>query len=131
MKSTACVAETRIRSGAGGDGQNLLQIVLNALQELKRRFGYKVVARMLQRLESRLMIDGVCGKLVRNHPDVRFLTIHDSLLVAAESVGIVRRTIEAEFRAFGVEATVREKKAATGGTNKETIKNVENSGVAI
>jgi len=83
--------------------------VFRAVQTLKRDFGYKVLARMLQRLESKIMIDGVCGRLIRDLPGLPFLTVHDSVLVRVDSGESVRQVIVEEFQRHGVLATVRKK----------------------
>ena len=80
-----------------------------AIDAVKRAYHYKATSQVLQRLESAVMIDGVCGRLVREVPDVCFLTVHDSLLVHAEHVGTVRRTMAAEFDKVGVHVEISEK----------------------
>ena len=83
--------------------------ILAGVRFLKRQCGYKVIAQILQRLESIVMIDGVCGRLVREHPEIGFLTIHDSALVVSEKADLVRDLIVEELRRWGVRATVRRK----------------------
>ena len=82
---------------------------LEFLRETKRAYGHKAVAQALQRLESAIIIDGVCGRLVREHPDTHFVTIHDSALAVPDSVAAVRRIMREEFERRGVRASVREK----------------------
>ena len=79
-----------------------------AVLRAKRQYGYKVIARCLQRLESVVVIDGVCGRLVRDHPEVRFLTIHDAALAVADSAELVRGLMVDEFRRWGVRARVKD-----------------------
>lgn len=79
------------------------------LRTLKKTFGYKIVARLLQRMESTVMIDGVCGRIVSEYPDIRFLTIHDAALAVVNRGDAIRRLIEAEFDRYGVQATVKTK----------------------
>lgn len=83
--------------------------LLNAILQLKRQFGYKIIPLILQRLESRIMIDGACARLVREMPELPFLTIHDSILVPPRFAESVRRLIEQEFRAYGVGVSLRVK----------------------
>lgn len=83
--------------------------IYDAILGIKRECGYKSVARLLQRLESTIMIDGVCRQIVTELPGVRFLTIHDAALVVFERSGDVCRLIEGEFARYGVRATVRRK----------------------
>ena len=77
-----------------------------AVMHVKRRHGYKVVAQSLQRLESSIVIDGVCRSLVREYPDVRFLTIHDSVITTAENVKLVRELMTQEFEHHGTKCSV-------------------------
>ena len=82
---------------------------LEVIRKLKREHGYRIVAKMLQRLESAIIIDGVCGRLVREQPGTSFLTIHDSALAVADSSDIVRRIMREEFEKLGIRPTIREK----------------------
>lgn len=89
--------------------------IYGALVGLKRECGYKIVSQLLQRMESSIMIDGVCRRIVAELPGVRFATIHDAALVVAQSASNVLRLIEAEFGLWGVRPTVKQKNLA----NKE------------
>ena len=80
--------------------------IFNALCKLKQKCGYKTIAQILQRMESTIMIDGVCGRIVSEHPEVEFLTIHDAALAVIDRGGIVRQLVEEEFAQFGVRAKV-------------------------
>ncbi|KPK50522.1 MAG: hypothetical protein AMK72_02095 [Planctomycetes bacterium SM23_25] len=82
---------------------------LQPVRQLKRRHGHKVVSKLLQRLESGIIIDGVCARLVREHPEIRFLTIHDSALAVEHSADTVRRAMREEFERYGMRATIRQK----------------------
>ena len=83
--------------------------LFNAIITLKRTQGYKAVAMLLQRLESHIMIDCVCQRLVDEQPGLPFLTIHDSALVVVGQGETVCGLIVDEFARHGVRATVREK----------------------
>jgi hypothetical protein len=61
-----------------------------------------VPARACQRLESTIMIQGVCGRLMDSHPATPVLTIHDSILTLPGHAGLVGNTIQEEFQRFGV-----------------------------
>ncbi len=88
--------------------KNLWPGIHRMIRTLKAERGYKIVAQILQRMESSIMIDGVCGRIVTELPEVRFLTIHDAALVVAGQAGEIGRLIEAEFQRYGVRATVRQ-----------------------
>ncbi len=81
----------------------------HAVQEIKRKHGYKAIAQVLQRLESTIIIDGVCGRLVREHPEMSFLTIHDSALAVADAADTVHRIMSEGFDRYGVRPTIRKK----------------------
>ncbi len=93
--------------------QGLWPGIYDAILGIKRECGYKSVARLLQRMESSIMIDGACRRIVTELPGVRFLTIHDAALVVCEQSGDVCRLIEEEFARYGVRATVRRKELET------------------
>ena len=88
--------------------------LFNAIVGLKRDQGYKAVSMLLQRMESHIVIDCVCQRLIEEHPGLSFLTIHDSALVVASQGEMVRNLIVEEFERFGVRATVREKLLSQG-----------------
>jgi len=80
--------------------------IYHAIMRAKEKHGYKTIAQGLQRLESRIIVDGVCGQLVREHPGIQFLTVHDSILFAKENAGIAGRLIASEFAKYGIRCTV-------------------------
>lgn len=82
--------------------------VYGTLRALKVRFGYKIVSQILQRMESVIIIDGVCGRIVADIPGCRFATIHDAALVVAKHGPDVCRLIRTEFERYGVRAGMRE-----------------------
>jgi hypothetical protein len=83
--------------------------LLAAIREAKRRFGYKVISHALQRLESTIILDHVCPRLLAELPGLSFMTIHDSVLLVAESTEAVRRIMEDEISRFGARAKVKVK----------------------
>ena len=83
--------------------------LLRATGELKRRHGYKIISRLLQRFESVAMIDGVCGRLVNQYPDLHFITVHDALIVPAVHAETVRGVVVDELARHGAQATVKVK----------------------
>jgi len=76
---------------------------------LKTQYGHEYLAILLQRAESSIVIDGVCGRLLREYPEIPLLTIHDSLLAPPRHAGTVKQVMEEEFARHGVRATVKKK----------------------
>ena len=68
---------------------------------------YRRFARRMQRIESKLMIGGVCKRLMTDHPDIPVITIHDSILTTAEHVETVERLIREEFQRYGLTPTLK------------------------
>ena len=75
----------------------------------KGRHGYKQLSREMQKAESKLMIEGVCGSLMGQNPKIPLVTIHDSIMTTLEFVPVVRVAIEEEFRKLGIDPTVKAK----------------------
>jgi hypothetical protein len=57
-----------------------------------RRNGHKQFARSMQQLESNLIIEGVCGTLMKSSPLVSVLTVHDALLCDEPNANKVETT---------------------------------------
>jgi hypothetical protein len=78
------------------------------LAALKRR-NFRHSAHLLQSFESTIFIHLICGRILRDRPDVPLFTIHDSLLTTRPHVAYVRRVIEETFIGlFGVTPRLRE-----------------------
>lgn len=67
-----------------------------------KRQDYKRLACQLQRMESSIVIDGVCGWLRKNHPDIPILTVHDELIVPTELANTVCDRLTLEFKKHAV-----------------------------
>jgi hypothetical protein len=61
--------------------------IADYLTRSKSEGRYQAVAEQCQRLESRLMIDGVAMEFARRHPDKPIVTIHDELMVPVDLAG--------------------------------------------
>jgi hypothetical protein len=72
-----------------------------------KRKNYKHLAHRMQKLESRLMIRGVCGRLMKDYPHIPVLTIHDALLVPVEHVDTVATVIREVFGKAGICPTLK------------------------
>ena len=71
-----------------------------------KRDDYRVLAQRLQRLESTIIIDGVCGYLMEHYPDLPVLSIHDELIAPRKIAGVVHKQIEKQFKKYGVSAKI-------------------------
>jgi len=108
------------RDTDGNHNPSRLQPVLEAdfptvwgfITDWKRRHGYRDLACQMQRAESKLMIEGVCGRLMREHPDCPLVTIHDSIMTPQEWVEIVRATISDEFSRIEIRPTLHIERSA-------------------
>jgi hypothetical protein len=87
--------------------------VATALEQIKED-DHGTLARACQRIESRLMIDGVVGHFRRHHPDVPVQSIRDSVLVVPDAVETAREAILARFAGIGLMPTIKVK--ASPGT---------------
>ena len=68
--------------------------------------GHGVLSCLLQRVESIICIDHAAGQLVRKHPEIPFLTIHDAVLIPVDGAEKAKRALEGAFLRFGVRANV-------------------------
>lgn len=71
--------------------------VFEAVAEMNYRLGHGGLPRLMQKMESQVMIGRVAARLVRACPEMPLLTVHDSILVPAEHVDYVRQVIEEEW----------------------------------
>ena len=75
--------------------------------EMKQANGYKVIAQILQRTESTIIIDGVCRRISEEMDGLPYLTIHDAILCPVKYAGAVEQIMLAEFERYGVAATIK------------------------
>jgi hypothetical protein len=76
------------------------------LRALKRK-NYRHSAHVLQNYEATLFIYVICGRIMRERPDVVLYTIHDSLLTTRDALDYVEAVIRDEFRKLGVTPKLR------------------------
>jgi hypothetical protein len=81
------------------------------LRRLKQSH-YKVVYRAATRFESELMIHGACGRLMREHPGIAVLTIHECLMVPLKDEAKARQAIWDEYLQYGVVPNLKRKEGA-------------------
>jgi hypothetical protein len=71
--------------------------------EIKRRGnGHEELAKECQRIESSLVIDGVCGHLAEHHSDLPTLTIHDCVIVPRYAQSLIEDLIREYFGRNGM-----------------------------
>ncbi len=76
--------------------------VLAFVQRFKESKGnYRELSWLMQRNESALMIDTVCGRIAREHPEIFFTTIHDSIMCEPEHQEYVQQVMTEEFAKLG------------------------------
>lgn len=88
------------------DFSSLFPNVMKFIRRIKQT-NYRRLAWVMQKEESRLMIDTICGRIMREHPLLPLLTIHDSIMTTEENVAVVEGTIREEFAKCGVSPTIR------------------------
>ena len=71
------------------------------LIEFKKK-GYKRVAWAMQRLESKLVITEVCGRIMERAPNLYITTIHDSIMTVSDGVEFVRDIFSEVYGEYGL-----------------------------
>jgi hypothetical protein len=80
---------------------DLYPSLANMLKSLKRR-NYRHAAHLMQNAEACIFIDAICGRLMRERPELPIFTIHDSVLTTPANVEYVRTVILDEFARLNV-----------------------------
>ncbi len=57
-------------------------------------------------MESAMCIDGVCGRLMREVPDIPLLTVHDSWIFPGEYEPVVLQAIHDQYQSIGVKVSL-------------------------
>jgi hypothetical protein len=76
------------------------------IKKVKKK-DYKRLAWMMQRIESKIIISKVCGRIMEEHPDLFISTIHDSIMTVPAGVEIVRQIMIEEFNNLGISPKIR------------------------
>lgn len=76
------------------------------LRRLKQR-DYRHAARLMQNVESTVVIHTICGQIMREKPNAPICSIHDSLMTTPPYVDYVREMMIAKFRSLGVTPKIR------------------------
>jgi hypothetical protein len=80
--------------------------IAGVIRGLKRRYGNGAVAWLLMRVESSLMIDRICRRLMVEAPDVPVVTIHDMILTTSKNCRRVEQVVREEYARVGLQATL-------------------------
>jgi hypothetical protein len=81
--------------------------VARMLHDLKRR-DHSRAACLMQNYEATLFIHRVCGRIMKERPDLILFTIHDSILTTRDNVAYVKRVFTEEFNRVGISPCLRE-----------------------
>ncbi len=82
--------------------QSLFPELTEFIERFLSYYGNSKFSYLLQRTESYLILDKVCGYLNRHHPEIPFYTIHDSILTPNRYSTTVQDVMKAEiFRITG------------------------------
>jgi hypothetical protein len=79
-----------------------------AIEEIKR-YDHATLSRACQRIEARLMVEGVVATMAADRPDVPVQSIHDSLLVYPEHVAYTESIIRSAFNHLGLAPSLKAK----------------------
>jgi hypothetical protein len=80
--------------------------IAGVIRELKRRYGHNAVAWVLMRVESSLIINRICRRLMGEAPDIPVITIHDMLLTTPKNLDHVERVVREEYARVGLVPTL-------------------------
>jgi len=85
-----------------------------AIQDLKRTWGYASLAHAAQRAESSFIFGRCVPRLMVECPGLWIATIHDSILTTAGSEGLVRDVMAEQFERLGLRPTLTVERFAEG-----------------
>lgn len=107
--------------------------IFNAIKD-KVRGQYRVLALLLQAVESEIILNRVCKQLVHKNWHIPFFTIHDSILTIPKYKDIVIKTMEEEFeKAIKVKPRIKEEDYSINAMNPiaATLTKSENEFVSL
>lgn len=79
--------------------------VASVVQVLKKK-DYRFLPCLLQKVESHVVVNTICRRLMVEHPDVPVWTIHDSLLTTPPYRAVVEDMMREEFGRLGLSPTL-------------------------
>jgi hypothetical protein len=81
--------------------------VLEVVKAVKRRVDYAYLACHMQNVESTLVINTICRRLMREYPHVPLITLHDSIATVPAYADLVRQVMVEEFARVGLRPIVK------------------------
>lgn len=60
---------------------------------LVKEVDYKAISRLLQRIESYCMLDGLCKAVNDKHPEIPLFTLHDCIITTEENIDVVEKEL--------------------------------------
>jgi hypothetical protein len=82
--------------------------IVQVVNAVKKQAGYyEYLVRKMQNVESTLVIGTICERLMREHPDIPLLTIHDSIATTAAHAPLVRRVMVEELLRAGLRPMIK------------------------
>lgn len=100
----------------GAQFQGQYPTAFKMLDTLKRQMGYEWVGRELQRRESQIVINSLVGDLLRDHPDVPIVTIHDSLMTTEKHLPLVQSLLRQHLTRNYYQPRLKHKPSAIQGS---------------
>lgn len=76
------------------------------IKQIKEK-DHKKLAQIMQRKEAKLMISGICRRVMEESADAFIATIHDSILTTPENVPTIKKAMSDEFAKIGLSPTIR------------------------
>jgi hypothetical protein len=80
--------------------------IAGIIRELKQVYGHAVIAWILMRVESTLIIDRVCRRLMNESPEAPVVTIHDSILTTPKYRDKIEKVVLEEYGSVGLRPTL-------------------------
>jgi len=68
---------------------------------------YRDFACVMQRLEAFYVIDEICSEIIKDHPEIPLITVHDSIMTTPSHIDYVKSVMEKYLDWNGFKATVR------------------------
>ena len=86
--------------------RSLFPTVDKVIRRIKYK-DYRHLPRLLQKVESDLIIHRVCLRMMLEHPEIPVLTIHDSIMVPSGDASLVQKIMMQEFNSLGLNPSLR------------------------
>jgi hypothetical protein len=81
----------------------------NMIDNLKKHMGYEWVGRELQRRESQVVINGLVGDLLLDHPEIPIVTVHDSVMTTNDHMPTVKALLRQQLARIYFQPKLKDK----------------------